>query len=96
LQQQEEWGEMSRDKAQDVYLTGVQKFTGMLGDAIGSMRENVLLARPERKYIPTETTPAGLTRAAGTPDVVNAFQGTHCQNSEKFYAPCGSKQEALT
>eukprot|EP00698_Gefionella_okellyi_P008566 TRINITY_DN2129_c0_g2_i1.p1 TRINITY_DN2129_c0_g2~~TRINITY_DN2129_c0_g2_i1.p1 ORF type:complete len:4490 (+),score=1324.74 TRINITY_DN2129_c0_g2_i1:457-13926(+) len=88
LHGQEDWGELRKERAEDTYLSGVNKFVGMLGEAIVSMKDSVQLVKPERRFMP-ENHAAAITRAAGSPDVVESFEGTlhtWCKQVEKTLA----------
>lgn len=75
LSEAEDWGEMKKEEAQTAYLDDVNKFVGMLGDALQSMKDNVILPKPERRFA-VENTAAGIQRAGASPDLVESYEGT--------------------
>jgi dynein heavy chain len=70
LQEQQSWGKAPEAHTKE-FLTGAQKFSGVLNEAVNCLKGGVVLDSPDPKYLETyEIKPAAFTQAASD-DIVS-------------------------
>ena len=71
----EDWGEMRPEAAQSGYVSDVERFVSLLNDALSAMKDNVQLAKPDRRFA-VDSSAASIGRASASPDIVESYEST--------------------
>lgn len=68
---------MPREQVQSDLLESIDKFMATFSESIAAMKDNVQLAKPERRYSIVDNSPAAIMKAASHLETVEQLECTY-------------------